>query len=138
MRKTLLILFVLISQIAQSQSLTNNSLHARYAYFYEWDDVLGKYQKNGSDWMSTSMYVCNDYYMIKVDEEEPKMSYWEYDIYNSIKDTTDVYNTENGGRVVIDFQTGAVSFFYNKNKIENRYNKVIVITKITVEDVAKD
>ena len=132
MKKLIMILSVVMLSLTLQAQVADCSITARYVSFYEWNNNTEEFISNGGEFVKTYMTIREDYYKVKMREDESRILYWEF--YEKTEDGDWVYRTEDGRKVLISSVNGNyIWFFYEYNDALGRYTKYVLLSKITVD-----
>lgn len=126
----LLSMLILVSQFVIAQ-IAEGIYKTRYVDFYEWSYILDKYESDGGDWMECVFEAKEDYYTIDIPYYEPKTIYWKHTERRESGD--DIYETEDGRKMVFSYSKQCIVFFSELNTENGRYEKCMILSKISKE-----
>lgn len=72
-----------------------------------------------------------DYYLVDINNEQSKI-WWEYE-ENDTK-LGDIYYTKDGRKIIFNYEEQEIYFYYSYNEHKNRYEDIMVISKLETYD----
>ena len=135
MKKTILFLLtILFCAFSYSQVKYDQIIKSKYVAFYEWSYSKDTYLETGADWLDMTLDPNKDYYKIEIGNDgDVEKVWWEYQGKEEGDDGDDYY-TEDGRKIYFNYEKQEIWFFYDYNQSKNRYESLMVASKLTAYD----
>ena len=132
MKKLILLsLLCVFSLSSYSQVDYNKIIESKYVDFFKYDYSIEDYTAIESDWLDVTLDPFEDYYLVDINNEQSKI-WWEYE-ENDTK-LGDIYYTKDGRKIIFNYEEQEIYFYYSYNEHKNRYEDIMVISKLETYD----
>jgi len=134
MKKLLLTIFLLNYCIVSSQVNVEKYIISNYVQTYEWSEAKGEYVLQSESWYKWRIDPYKEYYLAESnDDGDIKKTWWEHGV-EKLDFDGDAYYTKDERKVVFNYDTQEIWFFYDYYKRKSRYQKVVILSKLTTYD----
>lgn len=110
-----------------------------YAYDYNEDDYLPMEEYEVGLWVDIRLEAWDDYLITETEpygggSPEIRKFWWEFDEEESDEDFYTFYTEDDEYKIVFDLNEEEIMMFSTFNEKENRYEELILISKIEIEE----
>ena len=125
-----LLFLTIIPLFTFSQVNTEVIIKSKYVQFYDWSEMQDDYILTDESWLDMTLDPYQDYYLVEIEDDgEIDKIWWEhYD--QDLGFSGDSYFTEDGRKVVFNYDSQEIWFFYELNESIDQYDKLMIISKI--------
>ena len=130
MRKLLFILSICVSFSGLAQVNTSILIKSQYVEFLNWDEGQDDYILDSKDWLDMTIDPYDDYYLIEIDNDgDIDKVWWEHS--ENVQDFDgDTYFTKDGRKIVFNYDTQEIWFFYDFYERTDRYLQLMIVSKL--------
>ncbi len=134
MKKLVLTIFLLNYCIVSSQVNVEKYIISNYVETYEWNEAKGDYVLQSGSWYKWRIDPYEEYYLAESNDDGDIKKTWWYHGEEFLDFDGDAYYTKDERKVVFNYDTQEIWFFYDYYKRKSRYQKVVILSKLTTYD----